>query len=346
MATDDGPAAILQQALGWADAGETVALVTVASAWAMAPRRAGSQMAVRGDGEHRGTVFGGGVDAKVVAAARAALADGHGGRLDLAVADDEAGAAGLACGGRLDLRIECLDGRAAGDAGGLAALREARAAIAARRSVVLCTPLGDGRRTLVEIAAPGSGALAEEACRRALSDDTAVVDIDGSPVLFQVFNAPLRLFIVGAVDTAFALARAARLVGFRVTIADPRPERAPAPQPEAFDFEPGEPGRALAAAGLDTRTAVVALSHTGAIDDPALSVAVASPAFYVGALGSRRTHAARLERLHQAGVPEALTARIHGPAGLSIGAIGSAEIAASIVAEIVSVLRAGRRRSA
>jgi xanthine dehydrogenase accessory factor len=332
-------ASILSQALQWKDAGDEVVLATIVKAWSTAPRRAGAQMAVRRDGTAVGTVFGPGVDGQVASAAMEALAIGDDKTVSVEINDATASAAGMACGGEMEIRFERLR---SGSGGQVDVLREAIDALKGRRSVVLCTRLSDGHRSLISADDPGVGPWAPEARRRAMADDTAISEVDGDGVLFQVFNAPLRLYVVGAVRTARALLAAAQLLGFEVTIVDPRPEAA-----SAFDFTGaklriGDVADSLREARLDTRCAVVMLSHAPEIDDPAIIEALASRAFYVGALGSRRSHAARLARLADAGVSPLLAQRIHGPAGLAIGAIGPAEIAASIVAEMIAVLRGAK----
>ncbi len=329
-------ASILSQALQWNDDGDEVVLATVVKAWATAPRRAGTQMAIRRDGTTCGTVFGPGVDKQVASAAMEALAIGDDKTVKVRVDDATASAAGMACGGEMHIRFECLRG---GLGGQVDVLRETIDALKRRRSVVLCTRLSDGRRSLISADDPGLDAWAPEAKKRAMADETAISEVDGDEVLFQVFNAPLRLFVVGAVRTARALLAAARLLGFEVTIVDPRREVASALDFTGASLLVADAAAALREARLDSRCAVVMLSHTPDIDDAGIIEALGSKAFYVGALGSRRSHAARLERLADAGVPPQLAKKIHGPAGLDIGAIGPAEIAASIVAEIVKALR-------
>lgn len=335
---DTAPAAILRQALAWKDAAADVALATIVRAWPTAPMRAGSQMAVRGDGVCCGSLFGPPVDARVAQAALDVLDRGADPKLGVAVDDATASTAGLACGGALEIRLEAIT---EGDAGHAGPLRAALRAIEDRQGVVLCTRLSDGLRACLPANGAAAHAWAAEARDRARADDTGIASVDGDEVLFQVFNAPLRLFVVGAVRAARALLDAAKLVGFGVTLIDPRPGHMQAmPFPGARQVV-DDAARALRDAHLDERCAVVFLSHAPEIDDPGLAEAIGSRAFYVGALGSRRTHAARLARLAERGHPPELTARIHGPAGLRIGAVGPAEIAASIVAEIVAVLRRG-----
>lgn len=224
---------------------------------------------------------------------------------------------------------------------------------AAKRPAVLATRLepGDGaRQHLVHPLEPDAGddappalvAAARRALELGVSGATTVGEGGAARAWFlQVHDAPLRLVVVGAVHTAQALAQMAALAGYEVVVVDPR---------EAFANEARFPGvrrstewpdDALAALAPDHRTAVVTLTHDPKLDDPALVAALRSDAFYVGCLGSRRTHAARLERLRDAhGLDDAALARLHGPVGLAIGARSPAEIAVSIVAEMTQVLRA------
>lgn len=349
--------AVLNQALAWFDADQGAALVTVVRTWSSASSRPGSLLAVSRAGECLGDVCGGAMDADVVAAAVDAIAKRMPRDLRLQVSDSVAQQAGLPCGGALELRIEPLIGVDDGNRDGkdnhgdspVAAgapitplLRELLQAMVRRQGVVLCTRLQDAGRLLIPT---GDGAasdtpLAVAALRAAAVDTTGVVDVEGEPVFLQVFNPPQRLFVIGAVHIAQALAAAAALVGFEVTVIDPRPAFATADRFPGAACVVERPELALRMATLDRRSAVVTLSHDAAIDDPALVKALHSAAFYVGALGSRKTHKARLERLHREfGVPERLTAKLKAPAGLSIGAVGPAEIAASIVAQLITELR-------
>lgn len=175
-----------------------------------------------------------------------------------------------------------------------------------------------------------------EAHRR---DRSTTIETEAGPVFLQVFNPPLRLVVVGAVHIAQALVPMASLTGYAVTVIDPRRGFATAERFPNVTLVDAWPDEAMEALAPDERTAVVTLTHDPKLDDPALDVALRSRAFYIGALGSKRTHAARLERLSALGHgPEAL-ARIHGPAGLDIGAVSPAEIAISILAQMTAVLR-------
>lgn len=221
-----------------------------------------------------------------------------------------------------------------------------QAARRAARAVVLVTPLDGGAQRLLDETALGLLAHTDPplagAVREALRSDRATVFTrDGAEWLLTPHNPPLRLVVVGAVHISEALCAMARACGYAVSVIDPRtaflrPERFPGVQLIAE-----WPQQAFAELRPDARTAVVLLTHDPKIDDPALHAVLPTPAFYVGALGSTRTHAKRLDRLAAAGVGEADRARIHGPAGLSIGARTPAEIAVAVLAQVTAVLRGG-----
>jgi xanthine dehydrogenase accessory factor len=225
----------------------------------------------------------------------------------------------------------------------VAAQREARA-------VVLFTPLDGGLQRLLDAQGLALLALTDPALaaagREALRSDRT--QVHGEGVLITPHNPPQRLIIVGAVHISEALCSMALAAGYAVTVVDPRsaflrPERFP-----GVTLVNEWPQQAFAQLQPDARTAVVLLTHDPKIDDPALLAVLPTPAFYVGALGSTRTHARRLERLAEAGVDAAARARICGPAGLPIGARTPAEIAISVLAQMTQALRqeAGARSSA
>ena len=216
---------------------------------------------------------------------------------------------------------------------------------AAGRPVVLATLLPTGEQRLVEatdneaafagrdIAADARSALRADAPRR--------LETEAGEIFLNVFNPPLKLVVVGAVHIAQALAPMAQLAGYGVSIVDPRGAFA---TPERFpDIRLIEdwPDDYLDANPPDSRTAVVTLTHDPKLDDAALGRALRSPAFYIGALGSRKTHAARLERLRGAGFEEDILERLHAPVGLPLGGRSPAEIALAIMAEMTQVLRRG-----
>lgn len=179
--------------------------------------------------------------------------------------------------------------------------------------------------------------LAAKAAARA--DASGEAEIGGRTWFLEVHNPPLEFVLVGAVHIAQPLAAMAALAGYAVRVIDPRTAFATEARFPGVRLVHGWPGEALAKEPLGPRSALVALAHDPKIDDPALEAALASQAFYVGALGSKKTHAARLERLSARGFPKEQLARIHGPVGLAIGARSPAEIALSILAQMTETLR-------
>ncbi len=188
--------------------------------------------------------------------------------------------------------------------------------------------------------------LVEAAQTAALADKSQVFEIDGKRVFLQVFNPPLRMIVVGAVHISQALVPMAQIAGYDVTVVDPRRAFGSDLRFPGIALSNDWPDEALEALVPDRRTAIVTLTHDPKIDDPALNVALKSPAFYIGSLGSRKTHAARLARLEKAGFDEAARARIDGPIGLAIGAKSPAEIAVSILAKVTQALRQAPELSA
>ena len=314
-----------EQALAWVEAGKGAALATVIETWGSAPRRVGAQLVVSGTGEMEGSVSGGCVEGAVVVEAMDLLATGGTKVLEYGVSDGDAFAVGLACGGNIRILVEPVG------TGGMPVemLRDLVAARAARRAVAYEVALDGSSRALV-----GEGHEA-----RFRMDRSGVSD-DGSTFV-AIHNPPLRLVVVGGVHIAQGLVGMAKAVGFDPIVVDPREAFGSAARfPEARVVNDW-PDEALSDIGLDARTALVLLTHDPKLDDPALHVALRSEVFYIGALGSSRTHASRVARLGAAGFSEADIARIHGPVGLDIGAAGPAEIAVSIMAQMIQRLRKG-----
>ena len=314
---------IPELALDWHRAGTGAALATVVETWGSAPRRTGSQLAIAGDGRIEGSVSGGCVEGAVLVEALDALDDGKARLLEYGVSDDDAFAVGLACGGTIRVLVEPVGGALAEDT--LAALVAARAE---RKPVAYEVNL-----------TAGAGRLVYEGHAERFRMDRSGVEPDGETFV-AIHNPPLRLILVGAVHIAQALVPMARLAGYDPVIIDPRPAFA---TPERFpgeDVREAYPDEVLDGM-LDTRTALVLLTHDPKIDDPALEIALRSDAFYIGALGSTRTHAKRVARLTDKGFGNDEIARIHAPVGLNIGAAGPAEIAIATIAQITQVLRQG-----
>lgn len=211
---------------------------------------------------------------------------------------------------------------------------------AEKRAVVLATRLTDGIQKLVYPHEKQEENWLIKAVSQVLASDRgAVVEGPDGDWFLNPFNPPLRLILVGAVHIAQPLALIGSLAGYDVTVVDPRTSFASAERFPDVALVTDWPDEAMAALAPDARTAIVTLTHDPKLDDPALHAALRSPAFYVGSLGSKKTHAARVARLAEAGFTEDEIARIHGPVGLSIGAKSPAEIAISIMAEITETLR-------
>ncbi len=212
--------------------------------------------------------------------------------------------------------------------------------IATRTPVALVTWLGSGEQRLVHPGeSVGDEVLSTTIADGFRTDKSRTVDVAGQDVFINVYNPPLRMVIIGAVHIAQALIPVATQAGYDSIVVDPRTAFA---SEERFAGVPRDtrwPDDALPEIGLDARTAFIALTHDPKIDDPALKIALESEVFYIGALGSKRTHAKRVDRLVADGVSEAALARINAPIGLDIGAVGPAEIAISIIAEVTAALR-------
>jgi xanthine dehydrogenase accessory factor len=226
-------------------------------------------------------------------------------------------------------------------------LERALAASGHGRPAALATHLKSGRQAFIEgDATEGELALDDISLakvRAALRDDrSTTLDTAQGPVFVEVFNPPLRLILVGAVHIAQPLARMASLAAYAVTVIDPRSAFATDERFPGIALSTEWPDDALARMKPDRRTAIVTLTHDPKIDDPALTAALRSPAFYIGALGSKKTHAGRCGRLKEAGFDDSALTRIHGPVGLAIGALSPAEIGVSILAQITQVLHADR----
>lgn len=316
-------------ALEWRNAGRGAVLATVVQTWGSAPRQAGSQMVVSGAGDMMGSVSGGCVEGAVVMEAQEALAEGRPRLLRYGVADETAFEVGLACGGTIEVLVEPV-----GPAPGLAPemLRALVAARAARSPIACVTDLDTWARSLVRPDAPDLADLFR--ADRSGRDDAGR--------LVTVHNPPLRLVVVGAVHIAQALLPMARLAGYAPLLVDPRAAFASDARFPGETLSHDWPDAALEDIGLDARTAVVTLTHDPKLDDPAIITALQSDVFYLGCLGSSRTHAKRLDRLRAAGLSEAQLARIHAPVGLNLGARTPAEIAVATLAQITLALRGAR----
>lgn len=311
-----------ETALRWYHDGKAVALATVVETWGSAPRRVGAQLVIGGDGRIEGSVSGGCVEGAVVVEALEAIDEGEARLLEFGVSDEDAFAVGLACGGTIRVLIEPV-GRVLPEP----MLRELVDARARREPLAYVVNIETGHR-----------ALRRNAYADRLRMDRSGFEEDGQTFV-AVHNPPLRLIIVGAVHIAQALVPMARVAGYDPAIIDPRDAFASSARFPGETILTDWPDEAVAKLGMDARTAVVLLTHDPKLDDPALQSALQVGVFYIGALGSTRTHAKRVARMKEAGFTDAQIARIHGPIGLDIGAAGPAEIAVSILAQMTAVLR-------
>ncbi|GAA4130197.1 XdhC family protein [Nocardioides fonticola] len=347
--------------------GRTAALATVTSIRGSAPREVGSAMLVRDDGTVVGSVSGGCVEGAVYETALEVISSGRPAREQYGIADEAGIAVGLTCGGEIEIFVEAVSPSTFPDLDRLAEL------VALERPVAIATVVEHpddevvGRRLLIEPDAAPSGSLGSPRRDAAVHDDaegvlatgrsaTLTYGVDGERrglgmrVLVQVFAPPPRLLIFGAVDHAAALAQVGAFLGYDVTVCDARqvfatPERFPAAARVVVDW----PHRYLAAeheAGrIDARTALAVLTHDPKFDVPLLTVALRLPAIgFIGAMGSRRTHDDRLERLREAGVTDEELTRLSSPVGLDLGGRTPQETAVSIAAELVAAQWGGSGR--
>jgi xanthine dehydrogenase accessory factor len=327
-----GTTDILRQIRTWRSEGHQVALATVVRTWGSAPRPVGGYMAVCDSGAFVGSVSGGCVEAAVVDEAQRVMADASPRVVEYGISDEDAWQVGLACGGQVRISIGLVGPAGLGDdlVESLIASREAH------EGVVLVSRLDAPIHQLLRLDDAG---LTDEARTALLQDRATLVDSDAGEVFLRPHNPPARVIIVGAAHVTQSLVPLSVAAGFAVVVVDPR---------NAFASEERFPGvrlvhkwprEALDELGIDHRTAVVTVTHDPKLDDPALLAALEASPFYIGALGSRKTHASRLQRLEAEGADPAALGRIHAPVGLDIGARTTQEISVSIIAEIVQTLR-------
>lgn len=326
-----------------AGGGNDLAMATVLSTWGSAPRKVGAKMVFSPDGEFiAGSVSGGCVEGAVIAAGEEVLATGRPQQLHFGVADETAWGVGLACGGTIEVFVERLD---------TDIYRIVREWMAANRTGSVVTIVAGSEGLIGQKAAiiedrVVAGSLSPEPDSDLLNLVAAVSTSsrhaldDATEVFIDVFSPPPKLIIIGGAHIAVVLAQLAKLMGYKVILVDPR--RAFGSQtrfPGVDQLIQAWPDKALADIPLNISTALVTLSHDPKIDDPALSSALRSPAFYIGALGSRKTHARRCERLAALGFSKPQLDRIHAPVGLDIGADNPEEIALAIMSQIVAAHR-------
>ena len=302
---------ILAKAVEWT--GAPMALATVIETWRSAPCPVGTHMLVHSNGQFTGSVSGGCVEGDVLQVASEVIGGAPATVRRYGVADGAAWEVGLPCGGNMAVLVQPVS------AAGFAASLFDR--------IIAANEAGDSLRIGTDL---GTG----------ISD---VVTRRSADQFLNVYAPRKRLLIIGAVEIAAALSGIAQQLGFAVTVIDPRGRFLTEERFPGVARDDRWPDEAVTALKPDTRTAIVTLSHDIKIDDPALVAALASPATYVAALGSKSSHAARLDRLRALGISDDQLARIEGPAGIAVNAISASEIALSIAAGMVRVMNDGLR---
>jgi xanthine dehydrogenase accessory factor len=321
----------LLAAQAWLARDGKVALATIIDTWGSSPVPVGGQMAVAVDGRFQGSVSGGCVEGEVITEAMELFEGGSMKVLAFGVADETAWQVGLPCGGQIKIMVERLDGSE-----GRALLDQVVAARKARQGLVVRTRLADGRREILDRA---SARLEPRFERRFHSGKSTLEAEPEGDVFVHALMPPPRVLIIGATHIGQVLAELTRLCGYEAVVVDPRTAFAAEARFPGVRLVTEWPEDALVKLGLDPYTAVAALAHVGQIDDQALKLAVASECAYIGALGSKRNHAKRTERLLAAGIRPEQIQRIRCPIGLDIGASTPPEIAVAVMAEIIRALR-------
>jgi xanthine dehydrogenase accessory factor len=319
----------------WRAAGLRFAVATVVRTFSSAPRGPGAAMAVAENGEVLGSVSGGCVEGAVYELAMAALDSGKPTLQRYGVSDDEAFQVGLTCGGTIDILVQPADHPSFADVLG---------AILAYQPVALVSA---GGRHLVVRPERWTGDLGEEELTRSAAlvatgmlahGRTGMVEVCGAEVFVQSFALPPKMLVFGAIDFAHAVARIGKFLGYHVVVCDARSVFATRKRfPEADEVIVQWPHKYLETATVDDRTVICVLTHDPKFDVPLLAAALRTPAAYIGVMGSRRTHADRMERLRELGVPPAALDRLAAPIGLDLGARTPEETAVAIAAEIIAL---------
>jgi xanthine dehydrogenase accessory factor len=344
---------ILDQVTKWWEAGETFGLATVVGTFRSAPREPGAALAVSPDGEVTGSVSGGCVEGAVYELAQDVIRSGEPVLQTYGVSDDAALSVGLTCGGIIDIFVEPVSKE------DFAELADVAGAIRGGEPVAVATVIaGPGtvgaRRIIKPDSAAGSLGTGDR-LDQAVDDDARGMLAQGLTgvrrygahgerrgddlsVFVHSFAPPPRMLVFGAIDFAAAVARVGKFLGYRVTVCDARPVFATKARfPEADEVMVEWPHRYLAGTPVDERTVICVLTHDPKFDVPLLEVALRTPAGYIGAMGSRRTHSDRLARLREAGLSGAELARLRSPIGLDLGARTPEETAVSVAAELIQL---------
>jgi xanthine dehydrogenase accessory factor len=321
------------------DGQEKIAIATVLKTWGSAPRRPGSKMAINGCGDLSGSVSGGCVEGAVIEAARETLETGEPQLMHFGVVDETAWSVGLACGGSIDIFVENLDFPVFKAVRGL--VRDEQAVSIA--TVVHGKPAILGQKLVLDqarvVTSDMDSELQERVCLAvSKTEKTSLITIDNDTKIFvdQIQPSPM-LVAVGGGEISIALTEMARILGYYTVVIDPRSVFATdARFPHINRLIQKWPRSAFSEINLTPDTAVALLTHDPKIDDPSLKILLERNIFYIGALGSRKTHYRRLERLRKMGFTDDQIGRIHAPIGLDIGASNPQEIALAIMSEIVA----------
>jgi xanthine dehydrogenase accessory factor len=325
---------VLAAAREWIASEGRVALATVVGTWGSAPVPVGGQMVMAPDGRFEGSVSGGCVEGEIIAEAETVLAEGKPKTMKFGVADDTAWRVGLPCGGEIKVHLERLDGDE-----GLKLVERSLDARSSRRGILVKTRLDTGAREVFERGDERADALVRQHLE---AGESELIETPEGEVFLHALVPPARVLIIGATHIGQILAQLVKIAGHEVIVIDPRTAFAAEARFPDIRLDTEWPQDTIPRIGLDPYTAVVALAHVGHIDDEALKQALRSSCFYIGALGSMRTHAKRTQRLKEAGFTDEELKRIHCPVGINIGAQTPPEIAISIMAEIVLALRGTR----
>ena len=326
---------ILRSAQDWLARDGKVALATVVDTWGSAPVPVGGQLVISADGKFEGSVSGGCIEGEVITAAEDVLDDGKPRTLSFGVEDETAWSVGLPCGGQVKVYLERLDEKT----GGIGFVERLRSASDSREGLVLSTRLSDGQRSIFERGTPN---LDADVAERMRSGESKLLQTPEGEVFVQALLPPARIVVIGATHIAQIVCELARLAGYEIHVIDPRTAFASETRFPGVKIMAEWPQDTLPRIGLDPYTAMVVVAHVSHIDDEALKLALKSDVLYIGALGSRRNHAKRKERLLAAGVSQEDFARIKCPIGLDIGAQTPAEIAISIMAEVILAVRGAK----
>ncbi len=333
---------ILEDVTRWTEQGKAIALATVVQTWGSSPRQEGAKMAISEGGEIAGSVSGGCVESAVAETGLQVLKSGLPQLVHFGVADETAWSVGLACGGSLDVFVERLDPEQFNFLRKLLINEEPAASV----TVVSGPEATLGRKLTLNLDDPsarygslnfGSDEQTVELAHQAAEPSLLDLEAEGVQVFIDLMPPPPTLVVVGGNQIAITLSSLAKTMDMRTVIVDPRRAFATEERfPEVDQLIQTWPAEAFETVPLTENTAVVMLTHDPKIDQPALELALTSPAFYIGALGSKRTQAKRRERLSERGLTDAELDRLHGPVGLKLGADTPDEIALSIMAEIVA----------